>query len=69
MLKNNVRILRFKNGEMTQQALADVLGVSRQTVYAVETGKFNPSVKLALKIANVFRVSVEEIFYLEGEDV
>jgi putative transcriptional regulator len=69
LLKNNVRRLRFTNGEMTQQALADALGVSRQTVYSVETGKFNPSVKLALKISSVFRVGVEEAFYLEGDDV
>ena len=55
------------NGEMTQQELADKVGVTRQTIYAIETGKFNPSVKLALQIAKTFQVSVEEIFYLEGE--
>ena len=55
------------NGEMTQQELADKVGVTRQTIYAIETGKFNPSVKLALLIAQTFHVSLEEVFYLEGE--
>jgi putative transcriptional regulator len=66
-LKNQLRTLRFMNGEMTQQELADKVGVTRQTIYAIENGKFNPSVKLALLIAKTFRVSVEDIFYLEGE--
>lgn len=66
-LKNKLRILRFMNGEMTQQELADKVGVTRQTIYAIETGKFNPSVKLALLIAKTFQVNVEDAFYLEGE--
>ena len=66
-LKNRLRTLRFMNGEMTQQELADKVGVTRQTIYAIETGKFNPSVKLALLIAKTFQVSIEEAFYLEGE--
>ena len=65
-LKNRLRTLRFMNGEMTQQELADKVGVTRQTIYAIETGKFNPSVKLALLIAKSFHVNLEEIFYLEG---
>lgn len=66
-LKNRLRTFRFMNGEMTQQELADKVAVTRQTIYAIETGKFNPSVKLALQIAKTFQVSLEEIFYLEGE--
>jgi putative transcriptional regulator len=66
-LKNRLRTLRFMNGEMTQQELADKVGVTRQTIYAIESGKFNPSVKLAILIAGTFRVSVEDAFYLEGE--
>lgn len=66
-LRNKLRLFRFMNGEMTQQELADKLGVTRQTIHAIETGKFNPSTKLALQIAKVFGVSLEEIFYLEGE--
>ena len=66
-LKNHLRRLRFLHKEMTQQELADKVGVTRQTILAIEKGKFNPSTKLALRIAQVFGVSVEEIFYLEGE--
>lgn len=53
------------NGELTQQELAKKVSVSRQTIIAIEKGKFNPSMKLALLIAHVFKVNVEEIFYLE----
>ena len=67
-LKNRLKQLRWLNGEMTQQELAERLGVTRQTILAIEKGKFNPSTKLALQIARIFRISVEEIFYLEGEE-
>lgn len=53
---------------MTQQQLADAVGVSRQTVNAVESGKFVPSTVLALKMARLFSKSVEEIFVLDDED-
>jgi putative transcriptional regulator len=53
---------------MTQQELADKVGVSRQTINAIESGKFVPSTVLALKIAHTFEKSVEEIFSLEDED-
>ena len=66
-LENNLRKLRFANGELTQEALADKLGVSRQTVYAIEKGKFNPSVLLALQIAAFFRVRLEEVFNIKEE--
>ena len=55
------------NGELTQQKLAEKVSVSRQTIIAIEKSKFNPSMKLALLIARVFNVNVEEIFYLEDE--
>ena len=67
-LKNKLRLMRFMNGEITQQELADRLNVSRQTIHSIEKGKFNPSVKLALHIAQVFKVQVEKIFYLEEKD-
>jgi len=67
MLKNRIREFRFLNDEMTQQQLADKLEVSRQTIHAIEKGKFNPSVKLAIHIAEVFRVPVGEIFTLEDQ--
>jgi len=53
---------------MTQNDLARMAGVSRQTVIAIEKGKFNPSVKLALKLANIFQCTVEELFQLEEGD-
>ena len=66
-LKNKIREMRFFANEMTQQELADLVGVSRQTIISIEKGKYNPSVKLALKISKIFKKNVEEIFYLEEE--
>ena len=63
-MKNRIRVERAEV-RMTQQPLADAVGVSRQTVNAVETGKFVPSTLLALKIARTFRKPVEAIFALE----
>ena len=68
-LKNNIRRYRFESGEISQQELANMVGVTRLTIHSIETGKFNPSVKLALKIANYFNKSLEEIFYLEEEQI
>jgi putative transcriptional regulator len=62
---NQVRKLRFLHGEMTQEELARRLGVARQTVIAIERGKYNPSVALAIRIARVFELPVEEVFFLE----
>lgn len=67
-VKSNLKTLRFMHGQMTQQELAEKVSVTRQTIYAIENGKFNPSVKLALLIARTFDVAVEEIFYLEGDE-
>jgi len=64
-LKNRIRELRFHSNEMTQQELADRISVSRQTIHAIEKGKFNPSVKLALMVAAVFKVKLEDVFYLK----
>lgn len=63
-LENNLRKFRFEHNEMTQQDLANAVGVSRLTIHSIETGKFNPSTLLSLKIAKFFGVSVEEIFFL-----
>jgi len=68
-LINNMRVHRFHNGEMTQAALAESVGVSRQTIIAIEKGKFNPSVFLAMKIAAKFRCRIEDIFKLVKEDI
>ena len=70
-VQNAVRKQRFLHGEITQQELAHRVGVTRQTVIAIEKGKYNPSVGLALRIASVFGMSVEELFSLDetgGED-
>jgi putative transcriptional regulator len=65
---NHIRKLRFEQGEMTQQQLADLIGTSRMTVYSIETGRFVPSTLLALKIAKVFGKPVEEIFFILEEE-
>ena len=64
ILGNNLRKCRFEHNEISQQELANALGVTRLTIHSIETGKFNPSVSLALKIARFFNKPVEEIFYL-----
>ena len=66
-LKNNLRRCRFEAQEISQQELANMVGVTRLTIHSIETGKFNPSVKLALKIADYFNKSVEDIFYLDED--
>ncbi|MFD7847871.1 helix-turn-helix transcriptional regulator [Nocardia sp. NPDC059764] len=66
---NNIRALRFSHGEMTQAELADRLGVTRQTVNAIEQGKYSPSLEMAFQIARVFGAPLDEIFeYPEGEE-
>lgn len=61
-ITNNIRVLRFQNGEMTQQELADKVGVTRQTINAIEAAKYSPSLELAFKIADVFDKPLEEVF-------
>jgi putative transcriptional regulator len=59
---NSIRALRFGAGEMTQADLADRIGVTRQTVIAIEQGKYSPTLELAFQIADVFGVRLEEVF-------
>jgi putative transcriptional regulator len=66
-LKNNIRKLRFEKGEMTQQHLADLAGVTRQTIIAMEQGKYAPSLPLAFKIARAFGVTIEAVFQYTPE--
>jgi putative transcriptional regulator len=68
-LSNQIRRLRFENGEMTQQQLADKAGVTRQTILAIEAGKYSPSLTLAFRIAKVFEVPLEEVFQYEQNDL
>ncbi len=62
---NNIRRLRFEHGEMTQQELAERAGVTRQTIIAIEAGKYMPSLPLAFKLARIFNLGVEEVFQLQ----
>ncbi len=64
-IDNQVRRLRFEHGEMTQQALAEKVGATRQTVLAIEGGKYAPSLELAFRIADAFGLGVEEVFQRE----
>lgn len=66
-MKNRIRVERAEV-RMTQQRLADAIGVSRQTINAIESGKFVPSTVLALKMAQIFDKPVEDIFMLDDED-
>jgi len=65
---NNIRELRFFHNEMTQQQLAEKVGVTRQTIIAMEKGQYSPSLELAFRIAHVFDARVEEVFFYEAED-
>lgn len=67
-MHNQIRRLRFFAAEMTQQQLAEKTGVSRQTIIAVEMGKYAPSLELAFRIAEVFGVTVEEVFQHQKGD-
>ena len=64
-ISNHVRRLRFEADEMTQQMLADAVGVTRQTIIAIEKNKYSPSLEVAFKIAGVFRCPLERIFSYE----
>lgn len=63
-LGNNLRRCRFDKNEMSQEDLANVIGVTRQSIHSIEKGKFVPSTLLALKLARFFGKTVEEIFYI-----
>ena len=62
LISNEIRRLRFERDEMTQQALADAIGLTRQTVIAIEKNKYSPSLEAAFKIAEVFGVTLDEVF-------
>ncbi len=64
-IKNRIRRLRFNHDEMTQQELAERVGCTRQTIIAVEAGKYVPSLSLAFQIARAFDISLEEVFQYE----
>jgi putative transcriptional regulator len=66
-VQNRIRRLRFDHGEMTQQTLADKIGVTRQTVNAIELGKYSPSLEVAFRIARVFGVPLEDVFQFQEQ--
>ncbi|MCK4752375.1 MAG: helix-turn-helix transcriptional regulator [Planctomycetes bacterium] len=66
-VKNNIRRLRFEKNQMTQQQLADAAGVTRQTIIAIEAGKYSPSLTLAFKVAEAFGVPIENVFQYEQQ--
>ena len=66
-VRNNIRKLRFHHDEMTQEQLAEKVGVTRQTIIAIESAKYSPSLELAFRIARVFGVPLEEVFFYEEE--
>ena len=68
LLTNHIRKLRFEHDEMTQQQLADKVGVTRQTIVAIEKGNYSPSLELAFRIALVFDVPLEEVFFAETQN-
>jgi putative transcriptional regulator len=67
-ISNNIRKLRFNHNEMTQQELADKTGVTRQTIVAIENGKYSPTLELAFRIAHIFEVPLDEVFSYNAED-
>jgi putative transcriptional regulator len=67
-INNNVRKLRFNHGEITQQQLAEKVGVTRQTIVAIEKGQYSPSLELAFRIALAFNVGLEDVFFMEDQD-
>jgi putative transcriptional regulator len=66
-ISNNIRRLRFEHGEMTQQELGELVGVTRQTVNAIELGKYSPSLEVAFRIAAVFDLPIDDVFRFEGK--
>ena len=64
---NSIRALRFSHGEMTQADLADRVGVTRQTIIAIEQGKYSPSLEMAFQIARAFGVRLDEVFHYPEE--
>lgn len=67
-IRNNIRTLRFFANEMTQEQLAEKVGVTRQTIIAIENAKYAPSLDLAFRIAHEFGVPLEEVFIYESEE-
>jgi putative transcriptional regulator len=68
-ISNRIRLLRFMNGEMSQAELGQRIGLTRQTIAAIEAGKYSPSLEAAFRIAQVFNVPLGEVFQWEAKDI
>ncbi len=68
-ITNSIRTLRFLRDEMTQKQLADAIGVTRQTVMAIEANKYSPTLEVAFKISLVFNLPLEEVFQYKTKDI
>jgi len=68
-ITNRIRFLRFQNGEMSQAELGQRIGVTRQTIAAIEAGKYSPSLAAAFRIARVFNVPLDQVFQWDATDV
>jgi putative transcriptional regulator len=68
LITNHIRKLRFEHNEMTQQQLADKVGVTRQTIVAIEKGNYSPSLELAFRIAHVFGAPLESVFTYDPQN-
>ena len=68
-IQNGIRQLRLEHDEMTQQELADKIGVTRQTLNAIELGKYSPSLEVAFRIADVFDLSIDQVFQRKKDTV
>ncbi len=66
-VSNDIRRFRFEHGEMTQAELADRVGVTRQTIIAIEQGRYSPSLEMAFQIAREFRVPIDDVFHYSTE--
>lgn len=66
-MKNNIKVYRAMH-DLTQESLAEKVGVTRQTIHAIEKGKYDPSLELAFKLSRLFGAQIEDIFLYEGDD-
>ena len=66
-ISNSIRTLRFLHNEMTQKQLAELVGVTRQTIMAIEANKYSPTLEVAFKIALVFKLPLEEVFQYQSQ--
>ena len=67
VISNKIRLLRFTQGEMSQAELGERIGVTRQTIAAIEAGKYSPSLEAAFRMADVFGVALDEVFQWDGQ--